>query len=77
MFWELLEGRVIVFHVFIKFWSNERNTENTLSHLYFNEESDYSEENACDNEIFRSTILRYRKKLNIFTPELPIFYMQQ
>ena len=26
----------------IKFWSSERNTENTMSHLYFNEESDYT-----------------------------------
>ena len=32
------------FSGFIKFWSSERNTENTMSHLYFNEESDYSEE---------------------------------
>ena len=28
----------------IKFWSSERNTENTMLHLYFNEKSDYSEE---------------------------------
>ena len=27
-----------------------------MSHLYFNKESDYSEENTCDNEVFRSTI---------------------
>ena len=69
MFWELLEACVIVFHAFIKFWSSEGNTENTMSHLYFNEESDYSEENAT--EVFHSTILRNRKKLNIFTPQLP------
>ena len=25
----------------ITFWSNERNTENSFSHLYFNEETDY------------------------------------
>ena len=31
---------------FIKFWSSKRNTENTMPHLYFNEESDYSEENT-------------------------------
>ena len=37
----------------IKFWSSERNTENTMLHLYFNEKSDYSE-----NEVFRSTIER-------------------
>ena len=28
-----------------------------MSHLYFNEKSDYSEESTCDNEDFRSTIL--------------------
>ena len=27
----------------------EKSTENTKSHLYFNEESDYSEENICEN----------------------------
>ena len=27
-----------------------------MSHLYFNKDSDYSEENTCKNEIFRSTI---------------------
>ena len=29
-----------------------------MSDLYFNEESDYSEENTSDNEDFRSTILQ-------------------
>ena len=53
----------------IKFWSSERNTENTMSHLYFNEESDYSEENTCDKEV------QHRKKLNIFTIQLPIYYL--
>ena len=38
--------------------SSERNTKNTMSHLYFNEESDYSEVSKCDNEVFRSTILQ-------------------
>ena len=42
----------------IKFSSSERNTENTISHLYFNEKSDHFEENACENEVFRSTIER-------------------
>ena len=42
----------------IKFWSSERNTENTMSHLYFNEESGYFKDNACENEVFRSTIER-------------------
>ena len=62
-----------------------------MSHLYFNEESDYSEENACDNEVFCSTILQsfqfdpeqkiqmvmraMRKKLKIFTFQLPIYYI--
>ena len=62
-----------------------------MPHLYFNEESDYSEENTSDNEVFRSTILQpfqsepeqkicavmraMRKKLNIFTLQLPIYYI--
>ena len=29
-----------------------------MSHLYFNEDSDYSEENTYENEVFRSTIER-------------------
>ena len=32
-----------------KFWYSERNTENTMSHLYLNGESDYSEKNTCKN----------------------------
>ena len=43
--------------------------------LYFNEEIDYSEENRCENDVFRSTILDHRKKLNIFTSQLLIYYM--
>ena len=50
-------------------------TENTMSKLYFNEEIDYSEENRCENDVFRSTILDHRKKLNIFTSQLLIYYM--
>ena len=46
------------FSSFIKFSSSERNTENTISDLYFNEKSDYSEENTSDNEVFCSTILQ-------------------
>ena len=42
----------------VKFWSIERNTENTMLHLYFNEESDYYKKNTCENEVFRSTIGR-------------------
>ena len=47
-----------------------------MSHLYFKEESDYPEENTCDDEVFRSTILHHRKKLNIFTLQQPIYYIQ-
>ena len=48
-----------------------------MSHLYFNEESYYSEENAtCDNEVFRSNILHHEKRLNIFTLQMPIYYVQ-
>ena len=59
---------------FIKFWSNERNTEKTI--LYFNEESDGFEENTCDNEVFWSSTLQHRKKRNIFTFQLLIYYIQ-
>ena len=74
MFWELLVAYYIMtfFQVFIKFWSSERNTKNMMPHLYFNEESDYSEENTCENEVFCSTILHHRKKLKIFTSQLPV-----
>ena len=54
----------------------ERNTENMMSNLYFTEESDYSEENSCENEVFHSTVLHHRKKLNIFMSEMPILYIQ-
>ena len=42
-----------------------------MSHLYLNEDSDYSEENTCDSEVFRATIPHHRKKL-----QLPIYYIQ-
>ena len=29
-----------------------------MSSLYFNEGNNYSEENTCDNKVFRSTILQ-------------------
>ena len=45
-----------------------------MSHLHFNEESDYSEENTCGKEVFRSTLLHHRKKLSIFTLQLVIYY---
>ena len=57
----------------------------------FNEESDYSEENTSDNEDFRSNIFHsfqfepeqkkrvvmraMRKKLDILTLQLPIYYV--
>ena len=43
------------FSGFIKFCSTERNTGNMMSYLYFNEENNYSEQNACDNEVFAKT----------------------
>ena len=49
---------------------------NSMSHLNFNEERDYSEENTCYNEVFHSTILHHGKKLNIFMLQLPIYYIQ-
>ena len=49
----------------IKFWSSERNTENPMSHLYFDEESDYFKENTCENEENGN----HGMKLNIFTPQ--------
>ena len=49
---------MIVCQVFIKFWSSERNIENTMSNLYFNKESDYSEDNTCENEVFCSAVER-------------------
>ena len=53
-----------------------------MSDLYFNEESNYCEENTYDNKVFRSTIFQpfqsepepKRKKLNIFTLQQPIYY---
>ena len=54
MFWEFIRNLLLNkyydrFSGFTKFWSSEINTENTMSQLYFNEESYYSEENTCDN----------------------------
>ena len=45
------------------------------SHLYFNEDSEYSERNPSENDAFSLTILRHKKKITIFTSELPIYYM--
>ena len=60
---------MIVFHVFINFSSSERITKYAMSHLYFNEERDYSE------KVFRYTFLHDRKRLNILTPQLPMYYI--
>ena len=38
-----------------------------MSHLYFNDESVYSEKTTCDNEVFRSNFLHHSKKQNVFT----------
>ena len=42
----------------MKISPSKKNTENTMSDLYFNEESDCSEEYTSDNENFHSTILQ-------------------
>ena len=55
------------FSGFIKFCSTERNTGNTMSYLYFNEESDYSEQNAFDNEVIcknEASIMQKRSERN-------------
>ena len=54
------------FSSFVKSWFSERNTENTLSDLYYNEQRDYSVENTSDNEEFHSNILQPFQ----FEPEL-------
>ena len=45
-----------------------------MSHLYFNEESDYFQENTCENQAFRSTIERIehenRKSQLVQMPEV-------
>ena len=68
MFWELLEAVIKCMIVFQEL--NFDPVKEILkmrchSHLYFNEESDYFEENTCENG---SLSLCHRKKPNIFTP---------
>ena len=48
------------------FFKFQRNTENTLSDLYYNEQRDCSVENTSDNEEFHSNILQPFQ----FEPEL-------
>ena len=60
MFWELLESVIkcmIVFQI-LNFYRVTEILKITMSLLYFNEDSDYSEENTCENEVFHSTIER-------------------
>ena len=44
-----------------------------MSDLYFNEETDYSEENTSDNEGFGSTILQVFQ----FEPEVSFHYISE
>ena len=53
-----------------------------MSDLYLNEECCYFEENTCDNEVFappffkkRVVMTAMRKKLNLFTLQLLIYYL--
>ena len=68
---------MIVFHVSLNFQSSERNTENTMSEYnvtiksfappFFNYFSLSLNRNKC-------VVMRaMRKKLNMFTPQLPIY----
>ena len=51
MFWELLQAVINCIIVFqeLSFDPVEKNSENTMSHSYFNEEIDYSEESTREN----------------------------
>ena len=52
---------MILFQVSLNFDPVKKTTtENTMSHLYFNEDCDHSEENRSDNEDFNSTILHHK-----------------
>ena len=48
MFWELSEA-VIKFTIFFQILNFDL-VKDAMSCLYFNEESDYSEENTCENK---------------------------
>ena len=50
---------MILFQVSLNFDPVKKNTQNMMSHLHFNEQNDYSEENNWKNEVFRSTILHH------------------
>ena len=54
----LLNNVMIVFQVSLNFNSVKEILKKAMSYLYFNEESDYSEENTSENEDLCSTILQ-------------------
>ena len=54
----LLNNIMIVFQVSLNFDSVKEILKKAMSYLYFNEESDYSEENTSENEDLCSTILQ-------------------
>ena len=60
MFRELLEAVIKCVIVFqeLNFVPVKEILKYDVTLLYFNEESDYFEENTCENEVFRSTIER-------------------
>ena len=58
MFWELLEAVIKSMVVFQELNFDPVKEILKMSHLYFNEESDYFKENTCENEVFGSTIER-------------------
>ena len=49
-------------------------------HIYIFKKKEFwrrmNEENTCENDVFGSTILHHRKKLNIITPQLLMYYIQ-
>ena len=54
----LLNNVMIVFQVSLNFDSVKEILKKAMPYLYFNEESDYSEENTSENEDLCSTILQ-------------------
>ena len=62
---KVIRNLVIKFMIVFQFPLNfaPKNTENTMSHLFFSKESDYTRENTSDNEVFSINIFHHRKKL--------------
>ena len=60
VFWELLEAVIKCTIVFqeLNFDQWNKYLKYNVTLLYFNKESDYFKENACENEVFCSTIER-------------------